>query len=104
MGTNKIFADMKKIVLENERAYLLTNFYECAFRDGDSRMDKREYKSFLMRLTKKHRDRFVEIGSFEQIADESGYIDVEKFQDVLEDVLADVDRLLKEEFDQKFID
>merc|ERR1712048_448589 len=99
--TNKIFADMKKIVLENERAHLLTAFYECAFRkDDDNRMDKREYKRFKLRLTKKQRDRFDQIGSFEQIADESGHIDVEKFQDVLEIVLQDVDRLLREEFEQ----
>lgn len=32
-NTNKIFKDMRKVVLENERAHLLSTYYECAFRD-----------------------------------------------------------------------
>merc|ERR1711994_1207810 len=61
-NTNKIFNDMRKVVLENERAHLLSTFYECAFRDDDNRMDKQE------------------------------------FQDMLEEVLTEVDELLKQEF------
>eukprot|EP01084_Bolivina_argentea_P024390 45451_1 len=97
--TNKIFADMKKVVLENERAHLLTAFYECAFRDDDNAMDKKEYMRFLVRLTKKQRLRFQELGNFEQLADETGHINIDKFQDILEIVLEDVDKLLQEEFE-----
>eukprot|EP00484_Ammonia_sp_Unknown_P030596 CAMPEP_0197048750 /NCGR_PEP_ID=MMETSP1384-20130603/24027_1 /TAXON_ID=29189 /ORGANISM="Ammonia sp." /LENGTH=327 /DNA_ID=CAMNT_0042480929 /DNA_START=65 /DNA_END=1048 /DNA_ORIENTATION=- len=98
--TNQIFADMRKVVLENERAHLLTAFYECAFRDDENAMSKKEYQSFLVRLTKKQRERFAQLGSFEDMADETGHIDVVKFQDILEKVLEDVDQLLREEFDK----
>lgn len=30
--TNQTFNDMRECVLENERAYLLTQYYKCAFR------------------------------------------------------------------------
>ena len=98
--TNKIFSDMRKVVLENERAHLLTAFYECAFRDDDNAMDKSEYQRFLVRLSKKQRIRFKELGSFESLADETGHIDIVKFQDILEIVLEDVDQLLREEFER----
>eukprot|EP01084_Bolivina_argentea_P148371 259415_1 len=67
--TNKIFADMRKVVLENERAHLLTAFYECAFRDENNAMDQNEYQRFLIRLTKKQRNRFKELGDFDELAD-----------------------------------
>merc|ERR1719412_2505230 len=57
-NTNKIFNDMRKVVLENERAHLLSTFYECAFRDEDNRMDENEYKRFLGRLSKRQREKF----------------------------------------------
>ena len=98
--TNKIFSDMRKVVLENERAHLLTAFYECAFRDDDNAMDKSEYQRFLVRLSKKQRMRFKELGSFEDLADDTQHIDIVKFQDILEKVLEDVDQLLREEFER----
>merc|ERR1711933_524185 len=66
-NTNKIFNDMRKVVLENERAHLLSTFYECAFRDDDNRMDKQEYERFLGRLSRKRRDNFEKQGTFEDI-------------------------------------
>eukprot|EP00485_Elphidium_margaritaceum_P008847 CAMPEP_0202702276 /NCGR_PEP_ID=MMETSP1385-20130828/15292_1 /ASSEMBLY_ACC=CAM_ASM_000861 /TAXON_ID=933848 /ORGANISM="Elphidium margaritaceum" /LENGTH=338 /DNA_ID=CAMNT_0049359897 /DNA_START=27 /DNA_END=1043 /DNA_ORIENTATION=- len=99
--TNQIFADMRKVVLENERAHLLTAFYECAFRDaGDDAMDKNEYNRFLVRLTTKQRQRFEELGDFEKLADATGRIDIVKFQDYLEMVLENVDQLLRDEFEK----
>merc|ERR1712087_928985 len=97
-NTNKIFNDMRKAVLENGRAHLLSTFYECAFRDDDNRMDKGEYERFLGRLSKKQRAKFEDLGSFEKLAGEDGAIDLNEFQDMLELVLRQVDELLKDEF------
>merc|ERR1712032_667191 len=97
-NTNKIFNDMRKVVLENERAHLLSTFYECAFRDDDNRMDKREYERFLGRLSKKQREKFKELGTFEELAGDDNHIDLQEFQDMLEEVLTEVDELLKQEF------
>lgn len=100
-NTNKIFNDMRKVVLENERAHLLSTFYECAFRDDDNRMDKQEYERFLGRLSRKQRDNFEKQGTFEDIAGEDGHIDLAEFQDILETVLREVDELLKDEFSKQ---
>mmetsp|Transcript_27070 Transcript_27070/g.42839 ORF Transcript_27070/g.42839 Transcript_27070/m.42839 type:complete len:296 (+) Transcript_27070:117-1004(+) len=97
-NTNKIFNDMRKVVLENERAHLLSTFYECAFRDDDNRMDKQEYERFLGRLSRRQREKFKQLGSFEKLAGEDKHIDLQEFQEMLEEVLTEVDELLKEEF------
>jgi len=44
--------------------------------------------------------RFKELGSFEDLADDTQHIDIVKFQDILEKVLEDVDQLLREEFER----
>merc|ERR1712083_823486 len=100
-NTNKICNDMRKVVLENERAHLLSTFYECAFRDDDNRMDKKEYERFLGRLSKKQREKFESLGTFEKLAGEDGHIDLQEFQDMLENVLREVDELLREEFQKQ---
>merc|ERR1712154_24577 len=97
-NTNKIFNDMRKVVLENERAHLLSTFYECAFRDDDNRMDENEYKRFLGRLSKRQREKFKDLGSFKDLAGDDNHIDLQEFQTMLEEVLTEVDELLKQEF------
>ena len=97
-NTNKIFNDMRKVVLENERAHLLSTFYECAFRDDDNRMDEDEYKRFLGRLSVRQRDKFKALGDFKTLAGDDDHIDLQEFQDMLEEVLTEVDELLKQEF------
>merc|ERR1711933_377744 len=97
-NTNKIFNDIRKVVLENERAHLLSTFYECAFRDDDNRMGESEYRRFLGRLSKRQRDNFEKQGTFEDIAGDDDAIDLNEFQDMLEEVLTEVDELLKQEF------
>jgi len=96
-NTNKIFNDMRKVVLENERAHLLSTFYECAFRDDDNRMDQGEYNRFLGRLSRKQRAKFEKY-NFKEIAGDDDHIDLHEFQELLEEVLVEVDELLKEEF------
>jgi len=46
---------MRKTVLENERAHLLSTYYECAFRDDNNGMDENEYRRFLGRLSQEQR-------------------------------------------------
>merc|ERR1712129_477726 len=92
-NTNKIFNDMRKVVLENERAHLLSTFYECAFRDDDNRMDEEEYRRFLGRLSKRQREKFKKLGDFKSLAGDDDHIDLQEFQDMLEEVLTEVDEL-----------
>merc|ERR1712087_482654 len=84
-NTNKIFNDMRTVVLENERAHLLSTFYECAFRDDDNRMDEEEYKRFLGRLSKQQRKKFRALGDFKTLAGDDDHIDLQEFQDMLEE-------------------
>jgi len=96
--TNSIFNDMRATVLENERAYLLNKFYECAFmRDDDGKMNKMEYTRFLARLTEEQREKFKQLGDFEQLAGDDQLIDLDEFQGIIERVLKDVDELIKEQ-------
>merc|ERR1712157_439201 len=97
-NTNKIFNDVRKVVLENERAHLLSTFYECAFRDDDNRMDEEEYRRFLGRLSKRQREKFKSLGTFKSLAGDDDHIDLQEFRDMLEEVLTEVDELLKQEF------
>lgn len=96
--TNNMFNDMRETVLQNERAHLLNFFYECALKDGDEGMSKREYRRFLGRLSQKQREKFEEQGTFEELAGDDNQIDLREFQGILEKVLSDVDELLKAEF------
>jgi len=94
--TNQIFNDMRRTVLENERAHLLSTYYDCAFRDSDNTMSKKEYKKFRMRLTTQQRKRFDKQGTFEELAGEDNEIDLKEFQNILNRVLSEVDILLQE--------
>jgi len=98
--TNNIFNDMRKTVLENERAHLLSTYYECAFRDDNNGMDENEYKRFLGRLSADQRKKFEAEGTFKQIAGDDDQIDIHEFQALLEHVLKDIDEVLKSEFKQ----
>ena len=53
--TNDIFNDMRRTILEHDRAQLLTKFYEYSFRSGDDTMNKGEYRRFLANLSKDQR-------------------------------------------------
>merc|ERR1712013_316535 len=100
VDTQRIFGDMRKVVLENERAHLLTTFYECTD-PTHSAMNADEYRKFEARLSKRQRARFAELGRFKEFAgSEEELIDIAKFQDILETVLEDVDALLREEFNE----
>ena len=74
----------EKVVLENERAHLLTTFYECAFKGDAEAMGPDEYRKFEARLSKRQRLRFHEQGKFKELAGDDGKIDLFKFQDILE--------------------
>jgi len=98
--TNNIFNDMRKTVLENERAHLLSTYYECAFKDSDNTMNENEYKRFLGRLSSDLRKKFEAEGTFKQIAGDDNEIDINEFQQLLERVLKDIDEVLKSQFKQ----
>lgn len=96
---HKICKDLKLVVLETDRAYLLQTFYECAFRDEDERMNETEYESFLGRLSKKQRARFTSMTFSERASvDENGnqVIGLSEFLNMIEEVLDNVDDILEE--------
>jgi len=96
--TNSIFKDMRNSILQNERAHLLSTFYECAFRDDDSKMNKGEYRRFLGRLSQNQRKKFEDLGTFEELAGEDQQLDLGEFQELIERVLVDVDQMLRDDF------
>jgi len=100
---HRIFSDSKMFWIENERAHLLTAFYECAQRGKDNKMRRNEYDRFMLRLTKHQQKLFGEWAVFEKLADKHGEIDVEAFQRIVEEVLVKEDNLkdeLRREYEQ----
>ena len=83
--TNDIFSDMRRTMLENDRAQLLTVFYKCALKDHDDTMNKGEYDQFLGRLTQDQRAKFPSLEKFD------GQIDLDEFTQLIENALGDVD-------------
>ncbi|ETO11085.1 hypothetical protein RFI_26292 [Reticulomyxa filosa] len=90
-NTTKIFRDMRTLALANEKASILAIYYEVAFRDDEPGLSKQEYERFKGRLSKKQREMFERIGSFENLAGGDKVLDLVEFQEVLEKFLAEVD-------------
>jgi len=82
-STNRLFDDMSRIAIQNEKAHLLSIYYECEFRDSSDGMSKDEYIRFLGRLSKPQRLKFEKLGTFEELAGADGIIDVQEFQQIL---------------------
>merc|ERR1712154_704140 len=72
---NDMYDSMKKTILSNTRAGILSAYYDAALKDDEEGMNQREYRKFLARLDKKTREIFKEFGSFEEIAGDDGLID-----------------------------
>lgn len=66
--------------------------------DDDNNMDEREYRRFLGTLAPEQRKRFEQLGKWKDISLDGQHIDLQRFQDLLEKVLLEVDDLLKEQF------
>eukprot|EP00483_Globobulimina_turgida_P007284 UN07298 len=65
---NDMYDSMKKTILSNTRAGILSAYYDAALKDDEEGMNDREYRKFLARLDKKTRAIFKSFGSFDSIS------------------------------------
>ena len=94
---NSMYTNMKNTILSNTRAGILSAYYDCALKDDEEGMNKREYRRFIARLDKKTRSIFQSFGDFERIAGEDGLIDLNEFQQLVNKLLEQqADELLME--------
>eukprot|EP00485_Elphidium_margaritaceum_P010075 CAMPEP_0202692298 /NCGR_PEP_ID=MMETSP1385-20130828/6710_1 /ASSEMBLY_ACC=CAM_ASM_000861 /TAXON_ID=933848 /ORGANISM="Elphidium margaritaceum" /LENGTH=291 /DNA_ID=CAMNT_0049347803 /DNA_START=8 /DNA_END=879 /DNA_ORIENTATION=+ len=85
---NKQIDDLHRLIFEHERAYLLSVYYECSFRDDRSGLSKQEYDRFLARLNKSTRHEFELQGGFSVMdRDGNGSVDLNEFMDMIHGVL-----------------
>merc|ERR1712228_856883 len=85
---NEQYADLVTVISENERASLLSIFYEVSTMDREEGLTKREYRKFLGRLNKKTRELFIKNGDFDALdVDGSGRLELPEFEAILESVL-----------------
>jgi len=88
---NKQIDDWHRLIFENERAGLLSIYYECSFRDGQEGLSKDEYQRFLGKLNEKTRREFELQGGFLVMdKDGSGIVDLYEFMDMVYGVLESV--------------
>merc|ERR1712228_116260 len=85
---NEQYADLVTVISENERASLLSIFYEVSTMDREEGLTQREYQKFLGRLNKKTRELFMKNGDFDALdVDGSGRLELPEFEQILENVL-----------------
>lgn len=84
---NGVFDGMVDVISSNERASLLSIYYEVCIRDGEAGLSKGEYNRFLGRLNHNTKEIFKEEGSFESIAGEDNIIDLVEFEELLDKVI-----------------
>ena len=85
---NEQYADLVTVISENERASLLSIFYEVSTMDREEGLTQREYQKFLGRLNKKTRELFIKNGDFDALdVDGSGRLELPEFEQILENVL-----------------
>eukprot|EP01084_Bolivina_argentea_P063458 115868_1 len=88
----KICTDMRKVASDHEKAHLLSTFYSYAFRDDDKRMNEKEYTQFLRMISRRHKKKFEELGTFRELAGKDGQIDLQEFHTLM-DKLTEVDEI-----------
>ena len=88
---NRGFAALQHVVIQNEKAALLAAFYETCYRDNEIGLTRSEYGRFLDRLPRSQRARFEERGTFQELAGEDGVIDLQEFQELVDDIVTECD-------------
>eukprot|EP00486_Rosalina_sp_Unknown_P000772 CAMPEP_0201564864 /NCGR_PEP_ID=MMETSP0190_2-20130828/3513_1 /ASSEMBLY_ACC=CAM_ASM_000263 /TAXON_ID=37353 /ORGANISM="Rosalina sp." /LENGTH=277 /DNA_ID=CAMNT_0047981617 /DNA_START=27 /DNA_END=860 /DNA_ORIENTATION=+ len=98
---NSMYTNMKNTILSNTRAGILSAYYDCALKDDEEGMSKREYQRFIARLDKKTRAIFKSFGDFDRIAGDDNLIDLNEFQQLVNKLLEQqADELLMEADDK----
>eukprot|EP01084_Bolivina_argentea_P013503 25362_1 len=98
---NDQYKDLVHVISQNERASLLSIYYEVSILDRDEGLSKKEYKKFLGRLNNKTKALFLEEGDFDALdLDDSGTLDLEEFERILDDVIAKQEKLTLQHYMQ----
>lgn len=85
---NNQYKDLVTVISQNERASLLSIYYEVSILDRDEGLSRREYDKFLGRLNNKTKELFKECGTFDSIdVDHSGVLELDEFEDLLDKVI-----------------
>ena len=91
---NNQYNDLVTVISQNERASLLSIYYEVSILDRDEGLSKREYTKFLGRLNNKTKQLFKEEGEFEELdLDHSGNLELDEFEAILDRIIAKQEKL-----------
>ena len=91
---NDQYKDLVTVISQNERASLLSIYYEVSILDRDEGLSRREYDKFLGRLNNKTKQLFKECGEFDIIdEDKSGVLELDEFEKLLDKVIAKQEEL-----------
>eukprot|EP01083_Nonionella_stella_P048613 129839_1 len=98
---NDMYDGMKRTILSNKRAGILSAYYDAALKDDDKGMNRREYKRFLARIDKETREDFESFGTFDEVSGADDTIDLGEFQSMVDKLLAThADELMEEQADK----
>merc|ERR1712228_355986 len=84
---NKQYDDLVTLIGNNERAQLLSIYYEVSTKDREDGLSENEYQRFLGRLNEKTRQVFFRQGSFDVLSGEDDIMQLEEFEKVLDKVI-----------------
>merc|ERR1712110_1037491 len=90
---NQGFDAMQQVVTNNEKAALLAAFYETAYKETNKfhTISEGEYHRFLDRLANHQRARFEKKGTFGELAGSDGVIDLQEFQQLVDEIVTECD-------------
>ena len=98
---NGTLCRMGSLIRCNHKAYLLENYYITSLRDNDISMNSEEWTRFKYRITQKWRQKFDELGTFEEIFDGKNKIYVADFLEIADKILTKNNDLMEIEFDRQ---
>ena len=91
---NDQYKDLVTVISQNERASLLSIYYEVSILDRDEGLSRREYEKFLGRLNNKTKQLFKQVGDFDELdEDDSGVLELDEFEKILDKVIAKQEEL-----------
>eukprot|EP00490_Sorites_sp_Unknown_P005845 CAMPEP_0114659338 /NCGR_PEP_ID=MMETSP0191-20121206/17643_1 /TAXON_ID=126664 /ORGANISM="Sorites sp." /LENGTH=270 /DNA_ID=CAMNT_0001884251 /DNA_START=114 /DNA_END=926 /DNA_ORIENTATION=+ len=100
-GINGMYDDMRSMMLETEKAKLFEAYYDVQFLDNDDGLSEREYKRLLNKLPIKSRNKFNQMGTFQELAGDDNTIDLQEFQQIVERFLKNIDDELVDKLNAK---
>lgn len=96
--TNARFGRMESLIYQNHKTYFLTLFYR-----DNRKLDEDGYQRLLWRMDRKFREGFKKLGPFHSLCDpDKDYIDLIRFEEIVEEVLEDPKEVLQSEFVRQY--